>query len=841
MLGLDRVSLRSLAAFQAGTVVVLSAVMVWSSLALTSPPRGSGPDAAQVRRTSEAFAGALDHGLFAVSQDLRTAAVALRQTGTGLMDADPQAVLRAWADLRPAYADILLVSANGRVRAAGQEEMIGRDVSGQPWFTGARNAATTLVTASATPRDPVPFEVAIPVAGSGARNAEYLVARLADTWLADLRGGILRAQPTPDSTLALTVLAPDGRALVSGAARPSADGGARTVEHATPSAGYGDLGPSGWLAVARTTESRGAGLGLPDPRLCALWLAAALLAAGLVYLLTGRLTRRLARITEADGEAIVPSRIAEFRASAEHLAARERSRARALQEARTALARVRERLRTFEAMSGWTYWEIDTDAGNVTWVDSTSPGVATTTDRAVALTDLTDGIKPQDRDLMQFTMQAALDGEGPHDVVLRRADTADNQETRRLLVRFIRGSAEVSAPGAARLHALSREIPAGLAGGETGAQDGTAPSDSTAQATERRGESMLRQVIDGVVDDFNNLLTVISGNLGTLKRRYGLNPDQVRLVEAALAGAQRGSSLTRRLVRFVRRDDATLQETEIGTALTAFVPFLSANVLNQAPIKLRVRSGLARAQCSEAVLEAVLLNLAFHVRDLGSEGFAIGADERVLSEEDGIALRPGRYVRLVLASGTPARLPAPAKPAGEERSTAAVASLLSGIGGGFRLVADGRGESAFLAEIWIPASEAPVEAGHEETATVQPRLRVLLVDSDTLVRESFAEALTDLGHLVTQAGSAEHALTLLDAPEGFDVMIADQRMPVMSGLQLAATVVQHHPGIRIVLAGPQGHLPESARAFLQIAKPFRYGDLAAVMRRAARDPAAKAA
>ena len=52
MLGLDRVSLKSVAAVQAGTVVVLSAVMVWSSLALTSPPRGSGPDAAQVRRIS---------------------------------------------------------------------------------------------------------------------------------------------------------------------------------------------------------------------------------------------------------------------------------------------------------------------------------------------------------------------------------------------------------------------------------------------------------------------------------------------------------------------------------------------------------------------------------------------------------------------------------------------------------------------------------------------------------------------------------------------------------------------------------------------------------------------
>jgi CheY-like chemotaxis protein len=837
---MDRVSLKAIAAFQAGTVAVLSAAVVWGSLALTGAPRGSGSDATQLRRTSEAFAGALDRGLFEVSQDLRTAAVALRQTGTGLMDADPQAVLRAWADLRPAYADILLVGANGRIRAAGREDMIGRDVSGQPWYASARNASATVVTAAATPRDPVPFEVSIPVAGSGSRNTEYLVARLADTWLGDLRSGILRARPASDSTLALTVLAPDGRALVSAGGQPAADGGPRNVEHATPSAGYGDLGPSGWLAVARAAEPRGTAIGLPDPRLCALWLATALLAAGLAYAITGRLTRRLTKIMESDGEASVPSRIAEFRAGAEHLVTRERARGRALQEARTALARVRERLRTFEAMSGWTYWEIDTEAGNVTWVDSTAPGVATT-DRAVALTDLTDGIKPQDRDLMRFTMQAALDGEGPHDVVLRRAESTDGQEARRLLVRFIRGSAAVSAPGAARLHALSREIPAGLATGETGSPDGSETVDARAKAPERRGEGMLRQVIDGVVDDFNNLLTVISGNLGTLRRRNGLNPEQMRLIEAALAGAQRGSSLTRRLVRFVRRDDSTLQETEIGTALTAFAPFLSANVLNQAAIKIRVRPGLARALCSEGLLEAVLLNLAFHVRDLGSEGFAIGADERVLTEEDGIALRPGRYVRLVLASGTPGRVTPLATPPGEERSTAAVASLLSGIGGGFRLVADGRGESAFLAEIWIPAGEAPAEAGHEETAPAQPRLHVLLVDSDTLVRESFAEALSDLGHHVTQAGSAEHALALLDAPEGFDVMIADQRMPVMSGLQLAATVVQHHPGIRIVLAGPQGHLPESARAFLQIDKPFRYGDLAAVMRRAARDPAAKAA
>jgi FixJ family two-component response regulator len=64
-------------------------------------------------------------------------------------------------------------------------------------------------------------------------------------------------------------------------------------------------------------------------------------------------------------------------------------------------------------------------------------------------------------------------------------------------------------------------------------------------------------------------------------------------------------------------------------------------------------------------------------------------------------------------------------------------------------------------------------------------------------------------------------------------MIADQAMPVMTGLQLAATVVERHPGIRVILASPHGQLPAAARRFLQLDKPFRREDLAAVLGSAA--------
>jgi two-component system, cell cycle sensor histidine kinase and response regulator CckA len=61
---------------------------------------------------------------------------------------------------------------------------------------------------------------------------------------------------------------------------------------------------------------------------------------------------------------------------------------------------------------------------------------------------------------------------------------------------------------------------------------------------------------------------------------------------------------------------------------------------------------------------------------------------------------------------------------------------------------------------------------------------------------------------------------------------------VMTGLQLAATVVERHPGIRVILASPHGQLPASARRFLRLDKPFRPEDLVSVLGAAATDRAA---
>ncbi|TXR14103.1 hypothetical protein FV309_26775, partial [Escherichia coli] len=123
-----------------------------------------------------------------------------------------------------------------------------------------------------------------------------------------------------------------------------------------------------------------------------------------------------------------------------------------------ALSRIRERFRTFEAMSGWTYWEIDIDSGSVTWSDPATRSTHAVPDRAVALTDLKSGIAPDDRDLMDFTMQAALDQPGPHAVVLHTTGSMGENGQRRLFVRFIRAEGDTQTAKPTIGHALSREF-----------------------------------------------------------------------------------------------------------------------------------------------------------------------------------------------------------------------------------------------------------------------------------------------------------------------------------------------------------------------------------------------
>ena len=808
MLDSVRISLKVLNAAQLALIAATALGLAWIGTAVL----GAGPATDGAQRAAmtgaRAFADAVDAELHGSVADARTVALLLRPGDPTLNEAERSALLRDWLVLNPRYGDAALIAADGSVRAAADPRRPGSSVARQPWFARARNAEVVIATQG---DETAPFDVVLSLGMPG--RSDRIQLRAGPAFL-EIGPRLRRALDLPE-TIAFTVSGADGRRLAGTASAPWG-------EHRSASApvqGGRELSSPGWVVTAYAPPTVAAGL-RPDGRLLALALAVVGAAAGLGYALGGRAAQPLQRLAqgEAGPDEAAASPVREIAALTEAVAGRSQSREAALALAGTGLDRIKGRLQTFEAMSGWTCWEIDPETRQVVWSDSDRTGTATASDHATDLSDLAEWFEPEDHALLDLTLEAARRADGPHDVVLRaRADGADPapEADRRVLVRFLRAAGDGS-----RIHALSRAIEGGV-------------SETPSGLNERRRNAVLRRVTDGIVHDFNDVLTIVHANLATVRRRHGLNPEPARLVDAALAGATRGAALTRRMLGLVRGEGEALAECDLGTSVEAALAFMAANVLRDVPVINRVPGDLPKVLCAERILELVLLNLAFHFRDHGLHGFAIGAAEEVTEAETGFGLPPGAYVRLLVASGQ--HEPGRTVRAPRSGSLETVARLLAEIGAGWRPVSDGTGEDAFVAEIWLRAAERPPE----HPALWYSTLRVLLVESDSLVRASLAEALADLGHDVVQAASGEHALALLGESADYDAMVADQSMPVMTGLQLAATVVERYPDIRIILASPHGHLPAAARQFLQLDKPFRPDDLAAVLSAAA--PQARAA
>ena len=72
------------------------------------------------------------------------------------------------------------------------------------------------------------------------------------------------------------------------------------------------------------------------------------------------------------------------------------------------------------------------------------------------------------------------------------------------------------------------------------------------------------------------------------------------------------------------------------------------------------------------------------------------------------------------------------------------------------------------------------------------KARILVVEDDTRLRNLLVEALTQEGHDLTSAESAEAAIDIL-RDEGFHVLLTDVNLPGKSGLELLPICLQLHP------------------------------------------------
>jgi PAS domain S-box-containing protein len=352
------------------------------------------------------------------------------------------------------------------------------------------------------------------------------------------------------------------------------------------------------------------------------------------------------------------------------------------------------------------------------------------------------------------------------------------------------------------------------------------------------------QLTGGIAHDFNNLLNAVLGNLELLLRRVPQNPSITPLLENAFKGAQRGAALTQRMLTFARRQDLNPQAVDIPDLLRGMADLLKRTIGPRIRIETRFPVPLARAHVDAHQLELAILNLAVNARDAMPDGgsIIIAASEEMIGEDNSLGLAPRTYILLqVTDSGVgmdEATLQRALEPffTTKERGhgTGLGLSIVHGLAeqSGGRLVLKSRRGEGTTAAIWLPVSGLDLRRQAQATAAptrerASRRLSVLVVDDDDLVLTLAAEMLSDLGHAALQAQSGEAALAVLHEGREVDVVVTDQVMPGMTGVELAAQIKSKWPHISIILASGYAELASQPDpALLKISKPFSQDMLA---------------
>jgi signal transduction histidine kinase/ActR/RegA family two-component response regulator len=344
----------------------------------------------------------------------------------------------------------------------------------------------------------------------------------------------------------------------------------------------------------------------------------------------------------------------------------------------------------------------------------------------------------------------------------------------------------------------------------------------------------------GVAHDFNNLLAAIVGSLDLARRKMADGGDISRFIDNAMKAAERGATLTQRMLSFARKQELKLETVDPVALVRGMAELLQRTIGAGIRIDTQFPLMVQRVHADPAQLELGLLNLAVNARDAMPEGgrIIIAAREEQIGPAQG--LKPGAYVCLSVADtghGMDAETLAHATEPfyttkGVGKGTGLGLSMVHGFAeqcGGKLALRSHVGEGT-TAELWLPVSEgvakeAPIDNSAGQGPIPANQLVVLAVDDDALVLTNTAAMLEDGGHRVLQATSGKAALQLLSESR-VDVLVTDFAMPEMNGAQLAEAAQTGWPELPVLLVSGYAELPEGTAAALpKLAKPFRQDQL----------------
>lgn len=330
------------------------------------------------------------------------------------------------------------------------------------------------------------------------------------------------------------------------------------------------------------------------------------------------------------------------------------------------------------------------------------------------------------------------------------------------------------------------------------------------------------RIAGGVAHDFNNMLTVIMGNLQFLKRR--LTSDgrvgETEIIDNLVKATKNGADLNKRLLSFSREQALLSKAEDINAVLTEMESFLKGVIGEDIEIKLLLSEDSNPVKIDRAQFENVIVNLCVNAKDAMPEGgqITIAARRVTLTDPVGDALLNagnGEYVELTVTDngmGIPAEIKdkifdpffttkAMGEGSGFGLSTAF--GFLQQSGGNISVKSRNGEWTTFTLHIPL-VDENPVsqQNGSADVNSVdQYNGTILLVEDDSGVRDVATQMLLEAGFKVIAANDGNSGLEHFNSNSSIDLVFSDIMMPGgMNGIEMAKRILEEKPATPILLA-----------------------------------------
>jgi hypothetical protein len=380
-------------------------------------------------------------------------------------------------------------------------------------------------------------------------------------------------------------------------------------------------------------------------------------------------------------------------------------------------------------------------------------------------------------------------------------------------------------------HKDGRQIPVEIGLSPITTPEGVFILGTIVDVSERRDlEDRLRQthkleaignLASGIAHDFNNILMGIIGYSELAREAVKSLPAVIADIDVVIDTARRGRDLVNRILFFTRKSQPSRSPTSLEVPVRDAIHLLRATL----PLNIEIREGFDATSPQVVAdgneLHQIAVNLATNAAHAMKERGGVleirvgpvTVDQTFATAHPGT--HPGLYVRLCVSDtgvGIPKevreRIFEPfytTKPLGEGTGLglSVIKQIVLSLGGAIDV--ESRVGEGTRFDVYLP-SAPPTATRPEQDDAASPRLhRIMLVEDEPRLAILGQRVLESAGFEVVVHTSSMQALEEFRAnPKGYDLLVTDNTMPHMTGLQLVEYVLASRPDIPILMVSGIG-------------------------------------